>query len=75
MPSANLTKEALVLLATPYFDQGSEEIFIAYCNQGLGKLYMATVPSGECKVCKIEHENHSILSLEDLPDPAELQGS
>ena len=69
MASKELTREALVNLATPFFEVG-KEVFIALCPKG--KLYVGDVPSETCEVCDTTHPNHSAKSLKDLPDPGSL---
>ena len=48
MASKELTREALVNLATPFFEAG-KEIFISLCPTG--KLYVGDVPPETCQKC------------------------
>jgi hypothetical protein len=72
MADRTLTSEAIQNLATPFFEQG-QQVFIAYCPEGEGKLYMADVPSDTCKRCDVVHENYSAKTVAELPDPGTLQ--
>jgi hypothetical protein len=69
MASKELTREALVNLATPFLEAG-KAVFIAYCPTG--KVYVAPVMSEECRACKVAHQNHTVTSLADIPDPDEI---